>query len=63
MRIEEAKKKINEAGGSWRIFQKFMNGQTMGIDDKGFVDIYDWDVERFIRYNCDPSNEPIEEWD
>jgi NOL1/NOP2/fmu family ribosome biogenesis protein len=30
-------------------FYKWMDGQTVGLDDKGETDWYDCDVERFIR--------------
>lgn len=63
MRIEEAKKKVEEAGGSWDTFNDWMRGQTAGINDDGTIDLYDYDVNRFIRYKCDPKNEPMGAWD
>ncbi len=63
MRVEEARKKVKEAGGSWEVFENWMVGQTIGVYDDGTPNIYDWDVDRFIRYKCDPDNEPLEEWD
>ena len=57
-----AKKAIEDAGGCWEVFKVWMMGQTVGIRD-GEVDFYDWDVERFIGYKCDPNNEPLIEWD
>jgi len=63
MTLKQARKKIEKAGGNWKVFIKWMNGQTMGIYPDGSADIYEHDVERFIRYNCNPDNEPIEEFD
>ena len=63
MRIDEARKAVEEAGGDWEIFQKWMRGQTVSMYEDGETDIYEWDVERFIRYKCNPDNEPFEEWD
>ena len=60
---EEVKKRIKEAGGSIEVFSKWMRGQTVGMYPDGSVDYYEYDVDRFIRYNCNPDNEPIEEWD
>ena len=63
MTKNEAKKKIEEAGGSWEAFSRWMYGQTVGVYPSGEIDYYDYDVNRFIRYKCNPDNEPIEEWD
>ena len=63
MREVEAKKKIENAGGSWEVFNDWMYGQTVGIYPDGEVDIYEYDVNRFIRYRCNPKNEPVEDWD
>jgi len=60
MTEKEAKKRIEEAGGDYEVFSDWMRGQTMGMIN-GEVDLYDCDVERFIRYKCDPKNEnPLE---
>ncbi|MDG6938522.1 MAG: hypothetical protein JRN42_08325, partial [Nitrososphaerota archaeon] len=59
----EAREKVEGAGGSWEVFCHWMRGQTMGLNEDGSVDIYDYDVSRFIRYRCDPANEPAVEWD
>jgi hypothetical protein len=40
-----------------------MSGQTMGLNEDGTTYIYDCDVDRFIRYKCDPKNEPLSDWD
>lgn len=63
MREKEAKKLIKEAGGSWEVFMNWMIGQTMGMYPDGEIYFYDCDVERFIRYNFEPKNEPLVEWD
>jgi hypothetical protein len=59
MTIKEAEKAIIAAGGSVEVFWKFMGGQTMGMYADGSTDVYDWDVARFIRYECDPKKEPM----
>lgn len=63
MKIKEAQQRIKEAGGKWKVFEKWMVGQTMGLNKDGSVDIYDDDVERFIRMNCNPKNENSAEFD
>lgn len=63
MTVNEAKKVVEENGGDWEIFCSWMYGQTCGIDKNGNPDIYDYDVQRFVRYNCNPKNEPLHEWD
>jgi len=63
MRKSEAKKKIEDAGGTWKEFEKWMFGQTVGVGDDGEIDYYDHDVNRFIGYTCNSKNEPITEWD
>jgi len=52
MTEQQAKNKIEEAGGDMEVFWDFMEGQTMGFKD-GIIDIYDCDVDRFIRNYCD----------
>jgi hypothetical protein len=63
MTIQEAENKITEAGGSIETFWGWMRGQTVGLNDDGSTDVYEYDVDRFIRYKCDPKNEPAGEWD
>jgi len=63
MTQEETKKKIKEAGGKWSVFIKWMRGQTVGLNKDDTVNYYEYDVKRFIRYKCDPKNEPLDEWD
>ena len=48
MKAEEVKEKIGIE--NWDDFTKFMAGQTVGFD-KGIIDYYECDVERFIRIN------------
>lgn len=63
MRINKAKEKIETAGGSWATFDEWMNGQSVGMYEDGETNFYDHDVNRFIRYNCDPKKEPFYEFD
>lgn len=63
MTEQQAEKSITEAGGSMDVFNEWMRGQTVGLNDDGTVDIYEYDVNRFIRYKCNPKNEPIHEVD
>lgn len=63
MTEQQAKNKIEQAGGSWETFNKWMCGQTCGINEDGTTDIYEYDVDRFIRYKCDPMNEPLVDFD
>lgn len=63
MTANEAARKIEEAGGSWEVFSNWMGGQTVGMYPDGELDYYEYDIDRFIRYKCNPDNEPIEEWD
>ena len=63
MKVDEVREAIEKAGGDWEVFCDWMYGQTMGMDENGEPDIYSHDVERFIRYKCDPKNEPPWEWD
>ena len=48
MRTEEVKEKIGIE--NWADFTEFMAGQTVGFD-KGIIDYYECDVERFIYIN------------
>jgi hypothetical protein len=63
MTIEQAENKIKQAGGSVEVFWDWMRGQTMGINEDGSTNVYDYDVDRFIRYKCNPKNEPVWEID
>ena len=63
MRETVAKVKIGQAGGSWATFLKWMHGQTVSAYPDGETNFYTYDVERFISYNCDPDNEPVEDFD
>ena len=63
MTIEQAENKIKEAKGSIDVFWKWMKGQTIGLNEDGTTDIYEYDVDRFIRYKCNPNNEPVWEID
>lgn len=63
MTIDQADNKIIAAGGSVEEFWKWMRGQTMGLNDDGTTNVYECDVDRFIRYDCNPKNEPLVEVD
>lgn len=63
MRESEVREKIEAAGGSWEVFLDWMFCQTVGTYENGDTDWYDWDVERFIRYQCNPKNEPLQDFD
>lgn len=63
MTIQQAEERILAAGGSVEVFWEWMNGQTMGLNEDGSTDVYENDVDRFIRYKCDPKNEPSVEMD
>ena len=57
MTTEQAEEKIRNAGCSVDTFWDWMRGQTMGLNDDGTTDVYDYDVDRFIRYKGKPKNE------
>lgn len=63
MTTSQAQQAIKEAGGDWAVFEHWMRGQTVGVAIDGSTEYYDCDVERFIRYKCNPDNEPINEFD
>lgn len=63
MTTKEVKKRIKDANGKWSIFLKWMNGQTVGMYSNGDTDWYEYDVGRFIKYNCNPNNEPLKDFD
>ena len=63
MEEAQARQAIEKAGGSWDVFCEWMTGQTLGKDEDGETDFYDTDVERFIFYKCDPTNEPMIDFD
>ncbi len=33
----------------WAEFERFMAGQTVGLNKDGTTDYYEWDVENFLR--------------
>ena len=59
MREEKIKQLLKEAGGDWKVFSNWMSEQTMGLYSDGEFNYYEYDVERFIRYRCNPENEPL----
>lgn len=34
---------------TWKKMQKFMDGNTVGVTEKGELDYYDWDLELAFR--------------
>ncbi len=62
MNAKDTRKRIEDQGGKWSIFQKWMNGQTVGMKN-GEVSYYNYDIERFLSYGCNPDNEPVEDFD
>ena len=51
MTFPEAKKRIEGEGLRFDSFIDWMVGQTVGVGENGEADIYEYDVERFIRYS------------
>jgi hypothetical protein len=62
MTENQAQKTIKESGLDWNDFEDWMRGQTFGMNEDGTEDIYDCDVERFIRVKKRGFEYP-EEWD
>ena len=60
MNEKEVEKRIGR--DKMPLFLNWMRGQTVGLKD-GEADYYDDDVNRFIRYKCNPDNEPLAEFD
>ena len=52
MTKKEAQKLIEQAGGMWDDFERWMSGQTVGVNDDMSIDYYDHDVRRFIDGGC-----------
>ena len=63
MKEAQARQAIEKENGSWDVFREWIRGQTVGIDKDGEIDFYDCDVNRFILYQCDPSKEPMIDFD
>jgi len=63
MTQKQAEEMIIKAGGDINIFWDWMRGQTVGVYEDGSSNYYDYDVERFIRYKCNPKNEPSCDFD
>lgn len=47
MTVDQVRHRIGD--DKWEEFCKFMVGQTMGVDEHGQSDIYECDVENFLR--------------
>ena len=53
MTEKEVKSLLRKNHRTWSDFIKWMRGQTVGMDENGETNWYEWDVERFI------NNRPI----
>lgn len=49
MTEKEVKHELRINHRKWSDFCKYMRGQTVGIDSKGKINYYEWDVDRFIN--------------
>ena len=49
MTQKEVRIKLKKNGLTWRHFNEWMFGQTIGLNEDGTLDYYEWDVDRFIR--------------
>jgi hypothetical protein len=49
MTEKEVKHELRINRKKWADFCKYMRGQTVGIDSKGKINYYEWDVDRFIN--------------
>ena len=63
MSRKDALAAIRKAGGKRQIFDSWMRGQTQPILPDGSPGYFRYDVERFIRYECNPANEPPCDYD
>ena len=63
MTKQRAQEVIKQAGGSWGVFCDWMSSQTVGMDENGEIEYYEYDVYRFVKYKCDPENEPATDYD
>jgi len=49
MNEQEVKKLLKEHKLTWKEFNEWLKGQTVGVNTDGSTDYYSWDVERFIE--------------
>lgn len=49
MTTKQIKSLLKKNNLKWSLFLKWMNGQTVGLDENGDTDWYETDVERFIE--------------
>ena len=49
MKITEVKTLLKMHGITTKEFNEFMRGQTVGINDDGSTNFYEYDVERFLN--------------
>jgi len=48
MNKEEVLKVLKNNNRTWKEFNKFMTGQTVGLGKNGKIDYYEWDVKNFL---------------
>jgi len=46
---KEVKEILKKNNKTWKDFNKFMNGQTIGIGKDGKIDYYECDVYNFLK--------------
>lgn len=61
MTEKEVKAALKKNNLTWKHFNEWMRGQTVGLNEDGSADYYEYDVNRFIR-SKGVYNHP-EEWD
>jgi len=49
MKEKEVKKLLRKNKLKWKDFCEWMGGQTIGMNEDGSIDYYDWDVKRYIE--------------
>lgn len=49
MTTQEVKIELDKNNIPWELFEVWMTGQTVGMDEHGEVDWFEYDVNRFIK--------------
>jgi len=49
MTTKEVKTLLDKNNIPWELFEVWMTGQTVGIDEHGDADWFEYDVNRFIK--------------
>ena len=63
MTTQEVEAKLAERNIPWDDFQHWMRGQTVGMNEDGSTNWYEYDVNRFIRYRVNGTKESSAEFD